>query len=129
MLLLLLALLQSTNYSYIFSVNTHFSYLILNHFIFRAYWGFADHFKDQADMLLNSLEHNHRRMLQSSGTSGNMSNSSSSNSLNMTGRNSGPGMSSGNVVGAPGHATSSTNVFSARSRQSSVTSSKGNISH
>lgn len=30
----------------------------------KAYWGFADHFKDHADMLLNSLEHNHRRLLQ-----------------------------------------------------------------
>ena len=30
----------------------------------RAYWGFADHFKDHADMLLNSLDHNHRRLLQ-----------------------------------------------------------------
>ena len=30
----------------------------------KAYWGFADHFKDHADMLLNSLDHNHRRLLQ-----------------------------------------------------------------
>ena len=46
----------------------------------KAYWGFADHFKDQADVLLNSLEGVHRRMLQG----GEMSNSSSSNSLNMS---------------------------------------------
>ena len=46
----------------------------------KAYWGFADHFKDQADVLLNSLEGVHRRMLQA----GEMSNSSSSNSLNMS---------------------------------------------
>ena len=78
-------------------------------------------------MLLNSLENNQRRMLQSSGTSGNMSNSSSSNSLNMTGRNLGPGLSSGNAATSV-HATTSGNVFSARSRQSSVTSSKGDMS-
>ena len=27
----------------------------------KAYWGFADHFKDQADLLLNSLDGVHRR--------------------------------------------------------------------
>ena len=27
----------------------------------KAYWGFADHFKDQADHLLNSLDGVHRR--------------------------------------------------------------------
>ena len=27
----------------------------------KAYWGFADHFKDQADQLLNSLDGVHRR--------------------------------------------------------------------
>ena len=46
----------------------------------KAYWGFADHFKVQADVLLNSLEGVHRKMLQA----GEMSNSSSSNSLNMS---------------------------------------------
>lgn len=46
----------------------------------KAYWGFADHFKVQADALLNSLEGVHRKMLQA----GEMSNSSSSNSLNMS---------------------------------------------
>ena len=30
----------------------------------QAYWGFADHFKDQADVLLNALEPNYRRVLQ-----------------------------------------------------------------
>ena len=30
----------------------------------QAYWGFADHFKDQADVLLSSLEPNYRRVLQ-----------------------------------------------------------------
>ena len=93
----------------------------------KAYWGFADHFKDQADTLLNSLDNNHRRMLQSSGVSGNMSNSSSSNSLNLTGRNAGSSLSGPNTINAPGLASSSSNVFAARSRQSSVTSSKENL--
>jgi hypothetical protein len=92
----------------------------------KAYWGFADHFKDQADILLNSLENNHRRMLQSSGASGNLSNSSSSNSLNMAGRNAGSVLSTGNVTGASGYASSVSNVFP-RSRQSSVASSKENL--
>merc|ERR1719412_3508195 len=69
----------------------------------KAYWGFADHFKDQADVLLNSLEGVHRRMLQA----GEMSNSSSSNSLNLT--------SSRPALTMP------------RSRQSSVTSSQENL--
>merc|ERR1719334_2312494 len=43
----------------------------------KAFWGFADHFKDQADSLLSSLESSYKRLLQ-----GEMSNSSSSNSLN-----------------------------------------------
>jgi len=72
----------------------------------KAYWGFADHFKDQADVLLNSLEGVHRRMLQA----GEMSNSSSSNSLNM---------SSGTRP--------STMLTMPRSRQSSVTSSQENL--
>lgn len=61
--------------------------LLVTHFIpySRAYWGFADHFKEQADQLLNSLEVNHRRMLQANG-GGNLSNSSSSNSVNLAGR-------------------------------------------
>ena len=33
-------------------------------FLPQAYWGFADHFKDQADVLLSSLEPNYRRVLQ-----------------------------------------------------------------
>ena len=45
-------------------------------FIFRAFWGFADHFKDQADSLLNSLDPSKQKMLQ-----GEISNSSSSGSL------------------------------------------------
>ena len=92
----------------------------------KAYWGFADHFKDQADILLNSLENNHRRMLQSSGVSGNMSNSSSSNSLHTTGRIANNTLSGSNSLTAPGHASSASNVYS-RSRQSSVTSSKENL--
>ena len=54
----------------------------------RAYWGFADHFKEQAEVLLNSLDHNHRRLLQTNGAGaggGDMSNSSSSNSLHTAG--------------------------------------------
>merc|ERR550532_2806089 len=72
----------------------------------KAYWGFADHFKVQADVLLNSLEGVHRKMLQA----GEMSNSSSSNSLNM---------SSGTRP--------STMLSMPRSRQSSVTSSQENL--
>ncbi|KAK4323412.1 hypothetical protein Pmani_005883 [Petrolisthes manimaculis] len=44
----------------------------------KAYWGFADHFKDEADRLLNSLDPSYKKMLQ--GEAG-MSNSSSSGSL------------------------------------------------
>merc|ERR1712223_1096142 len=72
----------------------------------KAYWGFADHFKDQADLLLNSLDGVHRRMLQA----GEMSNSSSSNSLNLT-----SGSLGGKTLTMPG------------SRQSSVTSSQENL--
>ena len=32
--------------------------------MFRAYWGFADHFKDQAQSLLESLDYTYKRMLQ-----------------------------------------------------------------
>ncbi|KAK8765343.1 hypothetical protein V5799_032049 [Amblyomma americanum] len=45
----------------------------------KAFWGFADHFKEQADVLLNSLDTSKQRMLQGELC---MSNSSSSNSLN-----------------------------------------------
>ena len=60
---------------------------------FRAYWGFADHFKDHAEVLLNSLDHNHRRLLQTNavagaGGNGDISNSSSSNSLHTAGQGS-----------------------------------------
>merc|ERR1719435_731034 len=65
----------------------------------KAYWGFADHFKEQADSLLNGLEPTYKRLLQ-----GEMSNSSSSNSLNLPQ----PRMS-------------------VRSRQSSVTGSQENL--
>ena len=44
----------------------------------KAYWGFADHFKDQADSLMSSLDPSYKRLLQ-----GEMSQSSSSNSLNI----------------------------------------------
>merc|ERR1719483_1107227 len=64
-----------------------------------AYWGFAEHFKEQADSLLTSLEPTYKRLLQ-----GEMSNSSSSNSLNLPQ----PRMS-------------------VRSRQSSVTGSQENL--
>ncbi|CAG5119353.1 unnamed protein product, partial [Candidula unifasciata] len=43
----------------------------------KAFWGFADHFKSQADALLNSLDPSKQKMLQ-----GEVSNSSSSSSLN-----------------------------------------------
>ena len=65
----------------------------------KAYWGFAEHFKEQADSLLPSLEPTYKRLLQ-----GEMSNSSSSNSLNLPQ----PRMS-------------------VRSRQSSVTGSQENL--
>ena len=42
----------------------------------KAYWGFADHFKDQADSLMSGLDPSYKRLLQ-----GEMSQSSSSNSL------------------------------------------------
>ncbi|KAG8228444.1 hypothetical protein J437_LFUL009095, partial [Ladona fulva] len=48
----------------------------------KAFWAFADHFRDQADSLLNSLDGSYKRLLYgelSSSTS--VSNSSSSNSL------------------------------------------------
>ncbi len=65
-------------------------------FALRAYWGFADHFKDSADQLLNSLDGTYRRMLQANGGGagvgggGEVSNSSSSNSLQNAGRPSAP---------------------------------------
>lgn len=46
----------------------------------RAYWGYADHFKEEADKLLNSLDASYRRMLQGE-MGGSMSNSNSSQSL------------------------------------------------
>lgn len=49
----------------------------------KAFWGFADHFKDQADSLLNSLDTSKQRMLQGELS---MSNSSSNSSLNSSGR-------------------------------------------
>jgi hypothetical protein len=74
----------------------------------KAYWGFADHFKDQADVLLSSLEPNYRRVLQ-----GEMSNSSSSNSLNLVAQ-------SGQTLGRASARTS-------RSRQSSVNGSQEDL--
>ena len=61
------------------------SYLLL-FLIFRAYWGFADHFRDEADKLLNSLDPSYKKMLQ--GEIG-MSNSSSSQSLHNSQKTSG----------------------------------------
>lgn len=49
---------------------------------YRAYWGFAEHFKEQAESLLNSLDPAKQRLLQGGAT---MSSSSSNNSLNSTG--------------------------------------------
>ncbi|XP_076456225.1 CLIP-associating protein 1-A-like isoform X9 [Babylonia areolata] len=43
----------------------------------KAFWGFAEHFKSQADALLGSLDPSKQKMLQ-----GELSNSSSNNSLN-----------------------------------------------
>ncbi|XP_025078403.1 CLIP-associating protein 1-like isoform X19 [Pomacea canaliculata] len=43
----------------------------------KAFWGFAEHFKSQADALLGSLDVSKQKMLQ-----GELSNSSSNNSLN-----------------------------------------------
>ncbi|XP_077506653.1 CLIP-associating protein 1-like isoform X14 [Amblyomma americanum] len=45
----------------------------------KAFWGFSDHFKEQADVLLNSLDTSKQRMFQGELC---MSNSSFSNSLN-----------------------------------------------
>ncbi|XP_067131024.1 CLIP-associating protein 1-A-like isoform X3 [Centruroides vittatus] len=47
----------------------------------KAFWGFADHFKEQADNLLTSLDSSKQRMLQGELS---MSTSSSNNSLNST---------------------------------------------
>ncbi|XP_014663048.1 PREDICTED: CLIP-associating protein 2-like isoform X2 [Priapulus caudatus] len=47
----------------------------------KAFWGFSDHFKEQADSLLQSLDSSKQKLLQ-----GEMSNSSSSNSVNSAGR-------------------------------------------
>ncbi|CAN7983080.1 unnamed protein product, partial [Ixodes hexagonus] len=47
----------------------------------KAFWGFANHFKEQADVLLTSLDSSKQRMLHGELC---MSNSSSSNSLNST---------------------------------------------
>merc|ERR1719507_218167 len=74
----------------------------------KAYWGFADHFKDQADVLLSTLEPNYRRVLQ-----GEMSNSSSSNSLNLVAQ-------SGQTLGR-------TSARTSRSRQSSVNGSQEDL--
>ncbi|XP_013773539.1 CLIP-associating protein 1-A-like isoform X5 [Limulus polyphemus] len=49
----------------------------------KAFWGFADHFKEQADSLLSSLDSSKQRMLQG-GLS--LSSSSSNNSLSGTGK-------------------------------------------
>ncbi|XP_071041115.1 CLIP-associating protein 1 isoform X34 [Parasteatoda tepidariorum] len=49
----------------------------------KAFWSFADHFRDQADCLLNSLDHSKQRMLHDEVT---MSNSSSSSSLTQSGK-------------------------------------------
>ncbi|XP_048238505.1 CLIP-associating protein 1-like isoform X29 [Haliotis rufescens] len=43
----------------------------------KGFWGFAEHFRDQADALLNTLDSSKQKMLQ-----GELSNSSSNNSLN-----------------------------------------------
>ena len=81
----------------------------------KAYWAFADHFKEHADVLLNSLESSYRRQLQA----GEMSNSSSSNSLNMTGASTASRIST--------HSASHYSAARPRSRQSSVTSSQENL--
>ena len=65
----------------------------------KAYWGFADHFKDQAESLMSGLDPTYKRLLQ-----GEMSQSSSSNSLNTPQQ-----------------------TRSARSRQASVTGSTENL--
>ncbi|XP_054708100.1 CLIP-associating protein 1-like [Uloborus diversus] len=49
----------------------------------KAFWGFADHFREQADSLLNSLDNSKQRMLHDELT---MSNSSSSSSLTQSGK-------------------------------------------
>ena len=69
----------------------------------KAYWGFAEHFKDQADSLMAGLDPTYKRLLQ-----GEMSQSSSSNSLNIVG---GSRVTSG----------------AGRSRQTSVTGSSENL--
>ncbi|XP_047740406.1 CLIP-associating protein 2 isoform X3 [Hyalella azteca] len=46
----------------------------------KAYWGYADHFKEEADKLLNSLDASYKKMLQGE-MSGSMSASNSSHSI------------------------------------------------
>ena len=45
-------------------------------YFIRAFWGFHDHFREQAESLLNSLEPSKQKMLQ-----GELSSSSSSSSI------------------------------------------------
>ena len=68
----------------------------------KAYWGFADNFKEQAESLMAGLDPTYKRLLQ-----GEMSQSSSSNSLNIN--------------------TSTPQARSVRSRQASVTGSSENL--
>lgn len=48
--------------------------------MFRSYWAFKDHFPEQAEILLNSLDATYKRSLMS------LSNSGSINSLNVVTR-------------------------------------------
>ena len=68
----------------------------------KAYWGFAEHFKEQSESLMSGLDPTYKRLLQ-----GEMSQSSSSNSLNIN--------------------TSTPQPRSVRSRQASVTGSSENL--
>lgn len=65
-------------------LNAHFSERIVNTNsilnTFRSYWAFKDHFPEQAEALLNSLDTAYKRSLMS------LSNSGSINSLNVVTR-------------------------------------------
>ncbi|KAG1714573.1 CLIP-associating protein 1 [Nymphon striatum] len=80
----------------------------------KAFWGFADHFKEQADNLLSSLEMSKQRMLHDEFS---MSNSSSNNSLNTMGRTFGSSQSRASSYGG-----STENLFRGSSTRSSLRS-------
>ncbi|XP_055860577.1 CLIP-associating protein 1-like isoform X8 [Biomphalaria glabrata] len=104
----------------------------------KAFWGFADHFKSQADALLLSLDPSKQKMLQ-----GEVSNSSSSSSLNgdikprsrsraaseeRSGYGYSPGIAMG-VSGMPQRISSSKSDAGANSRSNSPSSARRQLAY